>query len=137
MVLLAGVVVAIAVPVGLITSGGGMPAQASQAQPVVDRDYIYGQLFDMAYNDVYRVSGADGAADGPELDPCNLPLDGQRLAGALPALEAAAHRQEGDDAPSRSSRPSRITTSAAARAADQPELLRFDPNYRWDSTTPR
>src|SRR4051812_28953000 len=32
----------------------------SQATPLVDRDYIYGQLFDMSYNDVYRVSGADG-----------------------------------------------------------------------------
>ena len=30
------------------------------ATPVVDPNYIYNQLFDMSYNDVYRVSGADG-----------------------------------------------------------------------------
>jgi hypothetical protein len=35
-------------------------APTAQATPVVDRDYIYGQLFTMAYSDVYRVSGADG-----------------------------------------------------------------------------
>jgi len=38
----------------------GTAAPAPQASPVVDRDYIYGQLFTMAYSDVYRVSGADG-----------------------------------------------------------------------------
>ena len=82
--------------------------RTSQAAPVVDRDYIYGQLFDMSYNDVYRVSGADGVRPRTGgRDPFNVPVDGQRLAGVLPALEGAAHRQEGDDATSRSSRPSR------------------------------
>src|SRR4051794_36404686 len=44
----------------------------SQATPLVDRDYIYGQLFDMSYNDVYRVSGADGPPADPS-SPWNQP----------------------------------------------------------------
>ena len=53
----------VAAPVILVVSGvssGAGHATQSQASPLVDRDYMYGQLFDMAYNDVYRVSGADG-----------------------------------------------------------------------------
>src|SRR5215831_20613862 len=53
----------VAAPVVFIVSGvssGAGSAVAAQGSPLVDRDYMYGQLFDMAYNDVYRVSGADG-----------------------------------------------------------------------------
>ena len=60
---------AVLAPAAVIVSGVAATddVATSQATPLVDRDYIYGQLFDMAYNDVYRVSGADGAADRPEL----------------------------------------------------------------------
>src|SRR5213078_1818079 len=54
-----------------VTASGQAPA-VSHATPLVDRDYIYGQLFDMSYNDVYRVSGADGDPRNPN-DPFNLP----------------------------------------------------------------
>jgi hypothetical protein len=53
-------VVAVAVPAIFLVSGGtasGKPPAVQSATPVVERDYIYGQLFDMSYNDVYRVSG--------------------------------------------------------------------------------
>src|SRR3954453_10735430 len=33
---------------------------AGQAAPVIDPSYMYGQLFNLAYDDVYRVSAADG-----------------------------------------------------------------------------
>jgi hypothetical protein len=55
--------VAVAAPAIFVVSGvatAGKTAVTSQAAPVVDRDYLYGQLFSLAYNDVYRVSGADG-----------------------------------------------------------------------------
>ena len=54
---------AVAAPVVFIVSGvsaAGKTAVTSQAAPVVDRGYIYNELFDLSYNDVYRVSGADG-----------------------------------------------------------------------------
>ena len=53
----------VAAPAVLMASGvstGAGHATSSQAGPLVDRDYMYGQLFNMAYSDVYRVSGADG-----------------------------------------------------------------------------
>jgi hypothetical protein len=58
---------AVLVPAAVIVSGVAATddVATSQATPLVDRNYIYGQLFDMAYNDVYRVSGADG----PPTDP--------------------------------------------------------------------
>jgi len=53
---------AVLVPAAVIVSGVAATDSVvtSQATPLVDRNYIYGQLFDLAYNDVYRVSGADG-----------------------------------------------------------------------------
>jgi hypothetical protein len=62
------------VPAAVIVSGVAATddVATSQAAPLVDRNYIYGQLFDMAYNDVYRVSGADGPPTDPS-SPWNEP----------------------------------------------------------------
>jgi hypothetical protein len=46
-----------------VASGVAPPGARSatgQVAPVVDSTYMYGQLFNMGYDDVYRVSGADG-----------------------------------------------------------------------------
>jgi len=67
--------VALLVPAVFVVSGvasAGKQELTSQARPLVDRDYIYGQLFDMSYNDVYRVSGADGPPTDPS-SPWNEP----------------------------------------------------------------
>jgi hypothetical protein len=67
--------VAVVAPVVFIVSGvasAGKHSVTSQAAPVVDPDYIYGQLFEMSYNDVYRVSGADGPPTQPN-SPWNEP----------------------------------------------------------------
>src|SRR3954447_11669342 len=69
------VLVAVAVPAILVVSGvstAGKSAVTSQAAPVVDRDYLYSQLFSLGYNDVYRVSGADGDPRNAS-DPYNVP----------------------------------------------------------------
>ena len=53
---------AVAVAAGLVASGVAPPARSAegQAAPTIDPTYMYGQLFNMGYDDVYRVSGADG-----------------------------------------------------------------------------
>ena len=67
--------VAAAVPVSITASGTGTPlAQAAtrQATPVIDADFLYGQLYDMSKAYSYRISGADGDPRNPA-DPFNLP----------------------------------------------------------------
>lgn len=71
--LVAAACVVVAIPVAFVVSGVAAGKQAvATATPVVDRDYIYNQLFDMSYNDVYRVSGADGPPTDPS-SPWNEP----------------------------------------------------------------
>jgi PKD domain len=73
--LVAGACMALLVPAVCAVSGVASAEKQelrSQAAPLVDRDYIYGQLFDMSYNDVYRVSGADGPPTDPS-SPWNEP----------------------------------------------------------------
>jgi hypothetical protein len=52
----------------------GPPAHSATGQvaPVIDTNYMYGQLFNLGYNDVYRVSGADGDPRNYN-DPYNIP----------------------------------------------------------------
>ena len=70
--LVAAACVAVAVPVAFVVSGVAAGKRAvATATPVIDRDYIYDQLFDMSYNDVYRVSGADGPPTDPS-SPWNV-----------------------------------------------------------------
>jgi PKD domain len=67
--------VAAAVPVSITASGTGTPvasAATRQAMPVVDPDFLYAQLYDMAKAYSYRISGADGDPRNPA-DPFNLP----------------------------------------------------------------
>jgi hypothetical protein len=75
--LVAVVVAAALVPVAFVVSGvATSQPNGPQAAPVVDPNYVYGQLFDMAYNDVYRVSGADGnpqVVQSGGTDPFNEP----------------------------------------------------------------
>src|SRR3954454_18764320 len=53
---------------------GGVPArsQTGQVAPTIDTAYMYGQLFNLGYDDVYRVSGADGDPRNFS-DPYNIP----------------------------------------------------------------
>jgi hypothetical protein len=58
----------------LVAAGVAPPARSAdgQAVPVVDTGYLYGQLFNSGYDDVYRVSGADGDPRNFN-DPYNIP----------------------------------------------------------------
>jgi PKD domain-containing protein len=58
--LLAIVCVAIAVPVGVDVGDGASADERGAPAPVVDPDYLYGQLYSMATSYSYRISGADG-----------------------------------------------------------------------------
>src|SRR3954452_8960075 len=66
------VTAAAAVVVATGVSPPGARSAAGQAAPVVDPNYMYGQLFNLAYDDVYRVSGADGDPRN-FADPYNIP----------------------------------------------------------------
>jgi hypothetical protein len=71
--LIAAAILALAAPVAFVVSGVAVAGKkVATATPVVDRDYIYNQLFDLSYNDVYRVSGADGPPTDAS-SPWNLP----------------------------------------------------------------
>ena len=76
--------------------------------------------------------GRGRAAHGRELS-VERAVDGQRVAGVLPALEGPAHRQEDDDERSRSSRPSRDHYFRRMPEQRTNPNYSFDPNYRWDS----
>src|SRR3954462_9470270 len=58
----------------IFVASGALPARSAtgQAAPVIDTAYMYGQLFNLGYSDVYRVSGADGDPRNFN-DPYNIP----------------------------------------------------------------
>ena len=131
--LAAVVCLAVAAPAVFLVSGVTTAGTAltPQATPVVDRDYVYGQLFDMAYSDVYRVSGADGPPTDPS-SPWNVPstVNGWQ--------EFFAHwKQQLTD--------NKVMTPLAKFATVSDHYFRrldeqrtnpdytFDPSYRWDS----
>ncbi len=62
----------VAAPAVFLATGPPARSADSQVAPVIDRDYMYGQLFNLGYNDVYRVSGADGDPRN-FADPYNIP----------------------------------------------------------------
>ncbi|MEA2472032.1 MAG: bacterial leucyl aminopeptidase [Thermoleophilaceae bacterium] len=57
---------------GLAIGVHASPAQADQARPVIDTDFLYHQLYYMSSNYLYRVSGQDGDPRNPS-DPANQP----------------------------------------------------------------
>lgn len=127
-------VVAVAVPAIFLASGvtaSGKPPAVSSATPVVDRDYIYDQLFNMSYSDVYRVSGADGDPRNAN-DPFNLPptVNGwqeffqhwkQQLTNKKEMTDLAKYATVSDHYFHRL--PEQRTNANYS----------FDPNFRWDS----
>jgi hypothetical protein len=125
--------VAVLAPAAVLVSGVAATDDVSgpQATPLVDRDYIYGQLFDMSYNDVYRVSGADG----PPTDPSS-PWNMKPTVNGWQEFFQHWKDQLTDKT---------VMTSMAKYATLKDHYFRrlpeqrtnpnysFDPNYKWDS----
>jgi hypothetical protein len=71
--LLVAAIAAIAVPLALLASSASASKPAPTAEhPVVDTDFLYGELYHLATNFIYRVAGADGPLTN-FADPNNLP----------------------------------------------------------------
>jgi PKD domain-containing protein/peptidase M28-like protein len=71
--LLVAAIAAIAVPLALLASSASASKPAPTAEhPVVDTDFLYGELYHLATNFIYRVAGADGPVTNFG-DPNNLP----------------------------------------------------------------
>jgi hypothetical protein len=132
--LAATVCLAVAVPAIIAVSGvasAGKTAVVSQAAPVIDRDYLYSQLFDLAYNNVYRVSGADG-------DPRNF-ADPYNVAPTINGWQEFFKTWKGQ----LTDKTAMTNVAKFATVSDHyfrrlPEQrtnpnYSFDANYRWDS----
>ncbi len=130
--LLAAVCAVAFVPVAFVVSGvANGNTTASQASPVVDRDYIYGQLFDMAYNDVYRVSGADGPPTDPS-SPWNEPAS---VNGWQEFFQHWKSQLTDKTVMSNVSKFATVSDHYFHRLPVQQTNTNysFDPNYPWDS----
>jgi PKD domain len=63
---------ALALPLAVANSASAGSVPRHQVLPGIDTGYLYGQLYDIATNYVYRVSGADGPPTDPS-SPYNVP----------------------------------------------------------------
>jgi PKD domain len=116
-----------------VASGVAPPAKSETGQvaPGIDPDYLYSQLFAMGYNDVYRVSGADG-------DPRNF-NDSFNIASTINGWQEFWRQWKTQLTDTQT------MTSVAKFATVSDHYFRrspeqrtnpnysFDPNYRWDS----
>src|SRR6201991_4383873 len=122
-----------AVSAVLVATGVAPPArsQSGQTAPVVDVNYLYGQLFNMGYDDVYRVSGADGDPRNFS-DPYNIPstINGWQEFWRQFKTQLTSTEAMGSVA--------KFATASDHYFRRLPEQrtnanYQFDPNYRWDS----
>jgi hypothetical protein len=116
-----------------VASGIAPPAksQSGQTAPVVDVDYLYGQLFNMGYDDVYRVSGADGDPRNFN-DAFNIP---STINGWQEFWKQWKTQLTNTDAMSNMAKFATVSDHYFRRAPEQRTSpnYQFDPNYRWDS----
>jgi hypothetical protein len=124
------------VPIAFVVSGVASGTDTgSQASPVVDPDYVYGQLFDMSYNDVYRVSGADGdpqVVQNGGSDPFNEPAS---VNGWQEFFLHWKAQLTDKSVMSNTAKFATVSDHYFRRLPVQetnPDYS-FDPNYRWDS----
>jgi hypothetical protein len=121
-------------PVAVVVSGvaaGSGETLSPQATPLVDRDYIYGQLFDMAYNDVYRVSGADG----PPTDPSSPWNQRPEVNGWQEFFQHWKQQLTDKTVMTPLAKFGTVSDHYFHRLPEQrtSPSYSFDPNYRWDS----
>ncbi len=124
---------AAAVAAVLVATGVAPPANSAvgQAAPVIDPAYMYGQLFNMGYDDVYRVSGADGDPRNFN-DAYNIP---STINGWQEFWKQWKTQLTDTSAMSDVARFATVSDHYFRRSPEQrtnPNYS-FDPNYRWDS----
>src|SRR3954469_1702430 len=122
-----------AVSAVLVATGVAPPArpQAGQTAPVVDVDYLYGQLFNMGYDDVYRVSGADGDPRN-FADPFNIP---STINGWQEFWRQFKTQLTNTDVMTNVAKFATVSDHYFRRAPEQRTSpnYQFDPNYKFDS----
>jgi hypothetical protein len=124
--------VGVAAPISFVVSGiTGAAAPAPQATPVVDPSYIYDQLFDLAYNDVYRVSGADGPPTDSS-SPWNVP---STVNGWQEFFQQWKDQLTDDKTMTKLAKYATVSDHYFQRLPEQRTNpnYQFDPNYRWQS----
>src|SRR3954463_14649395 len=120
---------------GVGGAGGGAPPgprpAAGQAAPVVDPTYMYGQLFNLGYDDVYRVSGAGGDPRNYN-DPYNIP---GTINGWQEFWRQFKTQLTSTDAMGSVARFATVSDHYFRRAPEQRTNpnYQFDPNYKFDS----
>jgi hypothetical protein len=62
----------LAIPVGLINSGGASAGKTGQEHPIVDNDFLYDELYHLGTQFIFRVAGSDGPLTNYD-DPNTLP----------------------------------------------------------------
>src|SRR4051795_3149957 len=118
----------------VVASGVAPPwasSAAGQAAPVIDPTYMYSQLFNMGYDDVYRVSGADGDPRNFS-DPYNIP---STVNGWQEFWRQWKTQLTSTDAMGGVAKFATVSDHYFRRAPEQrtnPNYT-FNPNYRFDS----
>jgi PKD domain len=123
----------VATGAAVFVASGALPARSATGQtaPAIDTNYMYGQLFNLGYDDVYRVSGADG--DPRNLsDPYNIPstINGWQEFWRQWKTQLTDTTAMGDVA-----KFATVSDHYFRRAPEQrtnPNYT-FDPNYKFDS----
>jgi hypothetical protein len=117
----------------IVATGVAPPAKsaAGQATPVIDTAYMYGQLFNLGYDDVYRVSGADGDPRNFN-DPYNIP---STINGWQEFWRQWKTQLTSTDAMGPVASFATVSDHYFRRAPEQRTNpnYQFDPNYKFDS----
>src|SRR3954466_12914900 len=117
----------------IFVASGALPArsQTGQTAPAVDVNYLYGQLFNMGYDDVYRVSGADGDPRN-FADPYNIP---STINGWQEFWRQWKTQLTDTAAMTNVAKFATVSDHYFRRSPEQRTnpSYQFDANYRWDS----
>src|SRR4051794_4254668 len=117
----------------IFVASGALPArsQTGQTAPAVDVNYLYGQLFNMGYDDVYRVSGADGDPRN-FADPYNIP---STINGWQEFWRQFKTQLTNTDAMTSVAKFATVSDHYFRRSPEQRTNpnYQFDPNYKFDS----
>ena len=117
----------------VFVASGALPAssQTGQTAPAIDTDYMYTQLFAMGYDDVYRVSGADGDPRNFS-DPYNIP---STINGWQEFWRQWKTQLTNTDAMTNVAKFATVSDHYFRRSPEQRTNpnYQFDPNYKFDS----